>query len=78
MQYKEGRGIVEAVEGEHVLVKSVLHFCNHFYKELCMKGAYPPERQKKEDNLIISSDYTNKDINDFFWLFSISKNGGVM
>ena len=43
-----------------------------------MKGAYPPERQKKEDNLIISSDYTNKDINDFFWLFSISKNGGVM
>ena len=72
MQYKEGRGIVEAVEGEHVLVKSVLH------KELCMKGAYPPERQKKEDNLIISSDYTNKDINDFFWLFSISKNGGVM
>ena len=36
-----------------------------------LKGAYPPER-KKEENSIIFSDWTNKDSNDFVFVFRVN------
>ena len=58
---------------------------------IAIKGTYPPEGQKKEENSIFFSDETNKDINDFACCLEyllkklaynfeveISKNGGIM
>ena len=50
-----------------------LHFCYlNLYIKFFITRAYSLKRQKKEENSIIFSDETNKDINDFiFGLFRV-------